>query len=139
MAPKEYNRRVIEEFRANGGRVGGDYEGRTLVILHTVGARSGIERENPLMTIPDGDDLVVFASQGGAPTHPDWYRNLRAHPEVTVEFQDETFPARATVVEGPERERLYDKVIEAAPAFATYQERTAGIREIPVVALHRTG
>jgi deazaflavin-dependent oxidoreductase (nitroreductase family) len=139
MAPTAHNRRVIEEFRATGGRVGGYYEGRSLVILHTIGAKSGIERENPLMALPDGDALVVFASQGGAPTHPDWYRNLRANPDVTVEFQGETFPARATVVDGPERERLYARIIETAPVFATYRERTAGIREIPVVALKRAG
>jgi len=139
MAPTEHNRRVIEEFRANGGRVGGYYEGRSMVILHTIGAKSGIERENPLMALPDGDALVVFASQGGAPTHPDWYRNLRANPDVTVEFQGETFPARATVVDGPERERLYARIIDTAAVFATYRERTAGIREIPVVALQRAG
>ena len=139
MAPSDRNRAVMEEFRSTGGRVGGPFEGQAMVILHTIGARSGAPRENPLVCLPDGGRLVVFASMGGAPGNPDWFHNVRAHPDVTVEYGTATFPARATVVEGAEAERLYAAIEHRFPRFAGYRERTAGIREIPVVALERTG
>ena len=126
---------IIEEFRANEGRVGGRFEGRPLLLLHTVGARSGAERINPVMYLRDGDRLVVFASKGGASTDPDWYRNVQAHPEASVEIGTERFPVRARIAEGEERDALYAEQSRRYPIFATYQ---AGVdRTIPVVVLER--
>ncbi|HEX5365539.1 MAG TPA: nitroreductase family deazaflavin-dependent oxidoreductase [Acidimicrobiales bacterium] len=131
----DWNTAVIEEFRANGGRVGGRFEGSPLLLLHTTGARSGAERVNPVVYMADGDRLVVFASKAGAPTDPDWFRNLVAHPDVTVEVGGDTVPMRARVAEGDERERLWARQVEAMPGFAEYQAKTA--RRIPVVVLER--
>lgn len=131
----ERNRKIIDEFRANGGKVGGRFEGRTLLLLHTRGAKSGRERINPLATVKDGDSHVVIASKGGSPTHPDWYFNVLANPVVTVETGKETFEARARVAEEPERSRLYDKMVEMMPAFDEYRRKTQ--REIPVIVLTR--
>lgn len=129
------NTRIIEEFRANGGKVGGPFEGAPLLLLHVTGAKSGIERIKPLMYLPDGDRLVVFASKGGAPTDPDWFRNVVANPRVTVEVGDESFDAIATVAEGSERDALFIEQASRYPAFQTYQD---GIeRTIPVVILER--
>ncbi|HEY6566409.1 MAG TPA: nitroreductase/quinone reductase family protein, partial [Actinomycetota bacterium] len=97
MATDDWNSNIITEFRANDGKVGGPFEGAPLLLLHTTGARSGAERVNPLMYLPDDDRLVVFASKGGAPDNPDWYHNVIANPGVSVEVGDETFDARATV------------------------------------------
>src|SRR6266700_5885662 len=102
----DWNRQVIEEFRANRGKVGGMWEGRPLLLLTTTGAKSGERRTTPTMYLRDGGRLLVFASKGGAPTHPAWYHNLLAHPEVTVELGTETFKARAVPVTGAERVRL---------------------------------
>ena len=103
--PNDWNQKVIEEFRANGGKVGGMFEGMPLLLLHTIGAKSQQERINPVACMQDGDRYMVFASKGGAPTNPDWYYNLIAQPLVTVEVGTEKFQARATVAEEPERTR----------------------------------
>ncbi len=129
----DWNRRLIEEFRANGGKVGGMWEGKPLLLLTTTGAKSGQRRTNPVMYLADGDRLLIFASKGGAPTHPDWYHNLLAHPQVTVEVGTETYEAAAVVLTGEERDRLYAKQSELFPQFAEYQSKTS--RKIPVIAL----
>ena len=131
----ERNRRVVEEFRANGGKVGGMWEGRPLLLLTTTGAKSRKQHTTPTMYLPDGNRLLVFASKGGAPTHPDWYRNLVAHPEATVEVGPETYQANATVLTGEVRDRLYAKQAELYPQFGEYQAKTT--RQIPVIALER--
>jgi deazaflavin-dependent oxidoreductase (nitroreductase family) len=136
MSPlNERNKGVIEEFRANGGKVGGFWTGKKLLLLHTIGAKSGQERVNPVATFQDGDRWVVIASKGGAPAHPDWYRNLRAHPEVTVEVGTEKFQAHAVVTQEPDRTRLYDKMVTINPGFAEYRLRTT--RVIPVILLEK--
>ena len=127
------NKKIVAEFRANAGRVGGNFEGKTLLLLHTQGAKSGQERINPLACVKDGDRCVVIASKGGAPTHPDWYYNVVANPQVTVEVGTETFQAQAVVAEEPERTRLYDKMVEVMPGFEGYRRNT--VREIPVIVL----
>lgn len=133
----EYNRQVIAEFRANGGRVGGRFAGVPMLLLTTRGAKSGRERTTPLVCRPEGEALVIVASKAGAPTHPAWYHNIVAHPDVTVEFGTETFPARARIARGDERERLYAAQAAMLPVFNDYRARTA--RQIPVVVLERTG
>ncbi len=130
-----YNRQLIEEFRADRDKGGGAMRGRPLLLLTTTGAKSGQLRTKPMMFIPDGDRLLVIASNAGAPTHPDWYRNLVAHPEVTVEVGNETFKAIATVTEGLERQRLWSRVVEQYPFFADHQAKTS--RQIPVIVLRR--
>jgi deazaflavin-dependent oxidoreductase (nitroreductase family) len=130
-----YNRQLIEEFRANRGKSGGPMEGRPLLLLTTTGAKSGQLRTTPMMYIPDGDRLLVIASNAGAPVHPDWYRNLVAYPEVTVEVGKEIFEAIATVTEGPERQRLWTRVVELYPFFADHQAKVT--RQIPVIVLKR--
>lgn len=133
----DWNGQVIEEFRANDGKVGGMFEGRTLLLLHHRGARTGAERVNPLAYQRLGDDSVaVFASKGGAPTNPDWYHNLVANPDVTVEIGTDSFPARARVAAGEERERIWEKQKAEWPGFADY-EQTAGERTIPVVIIDK--
>ena len=127
------NKKIIAEFRANDGRVSGNFEGKTLLLLHTQGAKSGQERINPLACVKDGGRCVVIASKGGAPTHPDWYYNVIANPQVTVEVGTETFQAEAIVAEEPERTRLYDKMVEVMPGFEGYRRNTT--REIPVIVL----
>jgi deazaflavin-dependent oxidoreductase (nitroreductase family) len=131
----DWNRQTIETFRANGGKVGGMWEGRPLLLLTTTGAKSGQRRTNPTMYLRDGDRLLVFASKSGAPTNPDWYYNLLAHPEVTVEVGSETYAATATVLSGEERDRLYAKQAGLYPQFGEYQTKTT--RQIPVIALER--
>jgi len=123
----------MDEFRANAGKVGGPFEGSPMLILHTTGARSGREHMNPLVYQSDGDRLVVFASKGGAPNHPDWYHNLAANPDVTIEVGTETLAKRARIATGDERERLWTRQKQLMPGFADYQAKTA--RQIPVVVL----
>ena len=130
-----WNTAIIKEFRANAGKVGGPFLGKTLLILHTIGAKSGLEHINPVAYITDGDRFVIIASKGGAPTNPDWYYNLVAHPQVTVEVGTEQFTARASLATEPERTRLYDKMVEMMPGFADYQKKTTRI--IPVIILSR--
>ena len=128
-----WNKKVIEEFRANEGRVGGNFEGKTLLLLHTKGAKSQQERINPVACIKDGDRLAVIASKAGAPTHPDWYFNIVANPQVTVEVGAENFQALASVAEEPERTRLYNQMVEVMPGFDDYRRNTT--RVIPVIVL----
>jgi len=130
-----FNQRLIVEFRANGGKVTGQFARAPLLLLSTTGAKSGEERIAPLAYTRDGDHLIIIASKGGAPTHPDWYHNLRAHPEATVEVGSERFPVRATFPEGQERRRLFDQMAAKMPNFAEYQRNTN--RQIPVVVLER--
>ena len=127
------NEGIINEFRANEGKVGGRFAGKTLLLLHTKGAKSGEERTNPVAYVRDNGRYVVIASKGGAPTNPDWYYNLLANPLVTVEVGTEQFQARATVTDEPERTRLYEKMIEMMPSFADYRIKTR--RKIPVMVL----
>ncbi len=129
------NKKIIDEFQTNNGKVGGAFEGRTLLLLHTKGARSQQERINPVAYIRDGERFVVIASKGGAPTHPDWYFNILAHPDLTVEVGREMFRVHATVAEEPERTRLYNKMVEMMPGFDDYRRRTT--RMIPVLVLTR--
>jgi deazaflavin-dependent oxidoreductase (nitroreductase family) len=134
----DFNQTVIDEFRANGGKVGGYFAGANMVLLHTTGAKSGQPRINPLVYVPDGDRIVLIASKGGADSNPDWYYNLLANPIVTVEIGDQKFQARATVVtEEPERSRLYAKMVEHREGFAEYEQKTS--RKIPAVVLERIG
>jgi deazaflavin-dependent oxidoreductase (nitroreductase family) len=133
--PNDWNKKIIEEFRTNDGKVGGMFEGMPLLLLHTVGAKSQQPRINPVAYMTDGDRYVVFASKGGAPTNPDWYHNLVAQPLVSVEVNTEQFQARATVAAEPERTRLYDQMAATRPNFAEYQQKTT--RSIPVVILTR--
>ena len=131
----DYNRQLIEDFRANRGKSGGPFAGRPLLLLTTTGAKSGQRRTTPMMYIPDGDRLLVIASNVGAPAHPDWYRNLVAHPDVTVEVGTETFGATAVVTQGAERDRLWIRIVELYPFFTGHQAKTT--RQIPVIALSR--
>lgn len=135
----DYNRRLIEEFRANKG--GGPIAGRPLLLLTTTGAKTGQRRTTPMMYVRDmyvrdGDRLLVIASNAGAPKHPDWYRNLVAHPDVTVEIGAEIFAARAVVLEGAERERVWVEIVAKYPFFVEHQAKIT--RQIPVVALEHT-
>ncbi len=133
-----WNAQIIAEFRAAGGKVGGPFEGAPMVLLHHRGARSGTERVTPLMYRPDGDRVIVFASKAGATTNPDWYHNLMAHPETTIEIGTEVGVAvRATELRGTDRERIWEAQQREVPQFAEY-ERAAGGRVIPVIALDRT-
>ena len=129
----DYNQAIIDEFRGNGGRVGGPFEGAPLLLLHTVGSKSGKERVNPVMYQAVGGDYAVFASKGGAPEHPDWYRNILARPDATVEVGTALVPVTARVAEGQERELIWQRQKADYPGFADYEEKTD--REIPVVIL----
>jgi len=135
----DWNQQVIDEFRTNGGRVGGNFEGRTLLLLHHRGAKTGAERVNPVAYQRLSEHSVaVFASKGGAATNPDWYHNIVANPDVTVELGTETFSARARIARGTERNSIWEQQKRDWPGFAEYEERTKGIREIPVVVLDKT-
>ena len=135
----DYNQKNIEEFRANEGRVGGGFEGKPLLLLHSTGRRSGTERVNPLMYLPDGGGRwVVFASKGGHIAHPHWLYNIEANAEATIEVGTDTIPVKATVLrEGPERDALYARQVAAYPQFGEYERKTEGHRTIPVVILER--
>ena len=134
---KAFNEALIQEFRANGGKVGGRFEGRPVMILTTTGRKSGRKITSPLVYLQDGERRLIFASKAGAPANPDWYENLVANPTVTVEVGTETYEAEAVVITGEERDRLYAKQVEAAPIFGEYQQKTSRI--IPVVSLERKG
>ncbi len=136
MSASEWNQPIIDEFRANGGKVGGRFEGRPLLLLHHRGAKSGIERLNPLAYRGIGDAVAVFASNSGLPTNPDWYYNVVANPDVEVEVGTERYPAIARVATGQERDAIYDEQKAAFPNFADY-EVSAVPRVIPVVVLER--
>jgi len=127
------NARIIEEFRANEGKVGGYFAGRPMLLLHTKGRKTGLPRTNPVVYLPDGDRFVIIASKGGAPKDPQWYRNLVADPNVEIEVGTRTIPVKAVVITGPERDELYARQVEKMPAFADYERKTE--RTIPVIAL----
>ena len=131
-----WNRRIIEEFRENDGKVGGQFEGSPMILVHHVGARSGTARVNPMAYYRDGDRLLVVASKGGAPTNPDWYHNLKAHPDTEVEVGTERFPVTVTELTGDERAEAWDRIVAVLPGFADYQTKTD--RVIPVLALTRS-
>lgn len=130
-----WNKAIIEEFRSNGGVCGGQFEGATMIIITTTGARSGEERVNPLVRLDFEGRIYVIASKAGAPDNPDWYHNLVTNPEVTVELGTETYRARATVIEGPERDRIYAEQVSRFASFGDYEKMTT--RTIPVIALDR--
>lgn len=132
-SPADFNAQIIEEFRANRGRVGGMFEGTPLLLLHHIGAKSGKSRINPVTYLREGDRYVIFASKAGASTNPDWYHNLKAHPEITVEVGTETVDVVASEATGEERDRLFRAQAERSPQFADYQAKTD--RVIPVVIL----
>lgn len=131
----DWNTKIIEEFRATGGKVGGQFDGAPLILLHSTGAKSGQDRVAPVMYLADGDDLVVFASKAGADTNPDWFHNLKANPDTRVEIGPDTVAVQARVAEGEERDRLFDRQKAAYPGFADYEAGTD--RVIPVVVLER--
>lgn len=131
----DWNTAIIEEFRHNGGKCGGMFEGAPLLILHTTGAKTGQERVMPLMYQARGDDLVIFASKAGAPTNPDWFHNLVAHPQASVEVGTDTVAVTARVAEGDEREQIWTEQKAAYANFAEYEAATT--RTIPVVILSR--
>jgi len=133
----DWNSKIIEEFRANEGKVGDPFDGALLLLLHTVGARTGQPRVNPMMYQPVPGGYAVFATKGGAPTNPDWYHNLLAHPDVAAEIGTTTVKLRARVAEGAERDQIWAAQKAANPGFADYEEKTA--RQIPVVILEPLG
>jgi len=130
---QDWNKGIIEEFRANQGKVGGMFEGVPILLLHHTGAKSGKVRVNPLAYQASGDRLAVFASKGGAPTNPDWFHNLKANPRATVEVGTETRDVRARIAEGEEREKIWSRQKEIMPGFADYETKTT--RKIPVIIL----
>ena len=133
-ANDDWNAGIIDEFRAHGGAVGGQFEGAPLLLLTTVGRRSGVRRTSPMMYLDDGAGRwLVFASKAGLPTHPDWFLNLQANPEVTVEIGTRTVPATAVVLEGADRDHWFAEQARRYPGFAEYQAKTD--REIPLVFL----
>lgn len=140
-ATNNWNQQIIEEFSSNGGKVGGPFAHSRLLLLTSTGAKSGQRRVNPLAYFVDGDRFIIIASKGGAPTNPDWYYNLLAHPEATIEVgtqnfdRIETFDVVATEAKGEERDRLFAWVAEQAPGFGEYQTKTS--RKIPVIVLKR--
>jgi deazaflavin-dependent oxidoreductase (nitroreductase family) len=133
---QDWNSKIIAEFRANGGKVGGMFEGTPLLLLHTIGAKTGLERVNPVAYRVDGDALVIFASKAGAPVNPGWFHNLRANPHVSVEVGTEKRDLVARVAQGDERHRLWEAQKRDAPGFAEYETKTH--RQIPVVILEPT-
>jgi deazaflavin-dependent oxidoreductase (nitroreductase family) len=129
------NRQVIREFRETGGKAGGIFEGKPLVLVHHTGAKSGKERIAPLVPLLDDGRIFIFASKGGADTNPDWYHNLVAHPDTVAELGSETFPVKARVLTGAERDDIYAKQVALEPQFGEYQRKTTRI--IPVIELQR--
>jgi deazaflavin-dependent oxidoreductase (nitroreductase family) len=134
-----WNKDIIEEFRANAGKVGGYFDGATVLLLHTTGRRSGREHVTPLVYLPDGNRWVVIGSKGGAPADPDWVRNLEVNPDATIEVDTDTIPVRATEIlrGGPEWDDLYARQVARREGFADYLDKTEGIRTIPVIVLER--
>jgi len=131
----DYNAQIIEEFRANHGKVGGNFEGAPLLLLRSVGAKSGQERVSPMMYLADGDRYLVFASKAGAPDNPDWYHNLKANPDATIEVGDDTLDVHAEELPRAERDQKYAEQAALFPGFADYEKKTD--RVIPVLALTR--
>jgi len=138
MAVSEWNDQVITEFRANEGQVGGGFTGAPMVLVHHVGRKSGKEYVTPLVYLPgDDDSFYIFASKAGAPADPEWYRNIVAAGEATVEVGASTYAATVTEVTGDERDRIYAEQVKRMPGFGEYAEKTEGIRKIPVLRLTR--
>jgi len=135
MAMNDFNQKVIEEFRSNAGKVGGQFAGAPMVLLTTKGAKSGKTYVHPLVYTRDGNKYVIIASFAGSPKNPSWYHNLVANPIVTLEIGAEKFQARASIASGAERERLFNQQATLMPVFNDYQKKTA--RQIPVVVLDR--
>jgi deazaflavin-dependent oxidoreductase (nitroreductase family) len=138
--PGDWNTKVIEEFRANEGRVGGPFEGAPLALVHHRGRKTGKEHVAPMMYLADdvdADVIYVFASKGGAPTHPDWYYNLTSARDAEVEVGTQTYPVSVAELSGDDRDRIFAEQARRYPGFAEYAEKTAGIRTIPVLALRR--
>jgi deazaflavin-dependent oxidoreductase (nitroreductase family) len=134
----DWNDRVIAEFRANEGRVGGAFDGASMVLIHHVGRKSGKEYVNPLVYLPgDDDSIYLFASKGGAPENPEWYRNLVAAGHATVEVGSSTYPVTVIEISGDERDRIYAEQVKRMPGFGEYAQKTEGIRKIPVLRLKR--
>jgi deazaflavin-dependent oxidoreductase (nitroreductase family) len=131
----DYNRRLIEDFRAHGGKVSGEFARTPMLLLTTTGARSGQRHTTPMGYMPDGDRLIVFAANGGSPTNPDWYHNLVAHAHVTVEVGTEAFAAIAVVTQEAERDQLWARGVARFPFLAKHQAKT--LRQIPVISLAR--
>jgi deazaflavin-dependent oxidoreductase (nitroreductase family) len=135
-----WNQQIIDEFRANGGKVGGNFADAQLVLVHHIGRKSGKEYVNPLAYLPGDDDhdtIYIFASKAGAPVDPDWYHNLVTAGSATVEVGTETYPVTVTEITGPERDRIYDRQVKQMPGFGDYAIKTEGIRKIPVLELKR--
>jgi deazaflavin-dependent oxidoreductase (nitroreductase family) len=131
----DFNTQIINEFRANAGQVGGGFAGAPLLLLHHQGAKSGKSRVSPLAYLPVGSTYAVFASKAGAPSHPHWYLNLKAHPDVEIEVGTGTVQVTAREAEGKEREEIWARQKAAMPGFAEYEEKAKGIRQIPVILL----
>ena len=131
--PENWNSKIIEEFRASDGKIGGPFEGAPMLLLHSTGAKSGQERVNPMMYQQVGNAWAVFASKAGAPTNPDWFHNLVAHPEATIEIGSETIAVRARVAADDERGPIWETQKERYPGFADYETKTT--RQIPVLIL----
>ncbi|HUE26134.1 MAG TPA: nitroreductase family deazaflavin-dependent oxidoreductase [Solirubrobacteraceae bacterium] len=136
-SPQDFNAQVIEEFRANGGRVGGPFDGGTLLLLHHDGAKSGTHRVTPLMYMADDGNYVIFASKAGAPTNPNWYHNLKANPSTHIEVGTDKLDVFVSEATGEERERLFNAQAKRSPQFREYQEKTD--RVIPVMVLTPAG
>ena len=134
----DWNTQIIEEFRAHEGRVGGTFEGAPLVLVHHTGSKSGKEYVAPMMYLPKDDVMYVFASKAGAPDNPDWYRNLTAGTAASVEVGTDAFPVAVREITGVERDRIYAEQAALYPGFAEYEQKTKGIRTIPVLALTKT-
>jgi deazaflavin-dependent oxidoreductase (nitroreductase family) len=132
----DFNSKIIEEFRANAGKVGGPFEGAPMILLHHRGAKTGKERINPLVFQQVGDNFAIFASKGGSPSHPDWYHNLLAHSDTTVEVGTDVIPVTARELTGEERTAVWERQKELMPNFAEYEQKAKG-REIPVILLER--
>jgi deazaflavin-dependent oxidoreductase (nitroreductase family) len=133
--PNSWNQRIIDEFHANAGKVGGPFEGATMLLLTSTGARTGRQHITPLVYLPDGDRYVVIASKGGSPENPDWYYNLKANRRARIEVGTESFDVTASEVMGEERDGLYARQVERRPSFGEYEKKTS--RKIPVIALER--
>jgi deazaflavin-dependent oxidoreductase (nitroreductase family) len=134
----DWNEQVVAEFRANEGRVGGPFDGASMILIHHVGRKSGKEYVNPLVYLPgDDDSMYLFASKGGAPENPEWYRNLVAAGHATVEVGSSTYPVTVTEISGDERDLIYAEQVKRMPGFGEYAEKTEGIRKIPVLRLTR--
>ncbi len=137
----DFNQDVIAQFRANEGRVGAPFEGAPIVLLHHAGRKSGKEYVSPLVYLPgegDDDSVYIFASKGGAPTHPEWYLNLVAAGKATIEVGTSTYPVTVTELTGDDRDRVYAEQVKRMPGFGEYEQKTEGVRTIPVLALRRS-